>query len=255
MNSLIHLFGMPESASAHGHGIDSLIVYVHLLMLALFVGWLGYFVMSIVKFRAGANPKADYVGVKSHMSTYVEIGVAVVEAVLLIGLAVPLWANAVDHQPKPEEKPIELQVMAQQFAWNAHYAGPDGKWGKQDIAFAAATNPFGLDTNDADAKDNVTCLRESFKVPVNRPVIAKVSSMDVIHCFKVAAMRVTQDAIPGLSIPVHFKPTKTGTYAITCAQLCGNLHSTMKGTFDVVSEAEFETWFAEKAKAGNQGFE
>ena len=79
MTSLLRYFGMPEVASAHGNGIDELILYVHLLMGALFVGWLGYFLLAMVRFNKAANPKADYVGVRSHASTYLEIGVAVVE--------------------------------------------------------------------------------------------------------------------------------------------------------------------------------
>ena len=118
---------------------------------------------------------------------------------------------------------------------------------------ASSTNPFGLDAADADAKDDVTCLREAFLLPVNKEVICKISSMDVIHCFKLPLMRVTQDAIPGMSIPVHFKPTKVGAYTITCAQLCGNGHSLMKGNFKVVEQADYDKWFAEKAKAGGGG--
>jgi cytochrome c oxidase subunit 2 len=248
---------MVPPASEHGQGLDNLSAYVHLLMLVLFVGWFSYFVFALLKFNKGKNPKADYAGVKSHMSTYIEVGVAIVEAVLLIGLAVPLWAKAVDHLPTSAENPLEIQIIAQQFAWNAHFAGPDGKLGKQDLQFANRANPFGMDPNDAAGKDDViTTGNEVFYLPLNRPVIAKVSSMDVIHCFKSAAMRVTQDAIPGLSIPVHFTPIKTGDYTITCAQLCGNGHATMKGNFKVVEQAEYDKWFAGKAKAGGvQSFE
>ena len=140
--------------------------------------------------------------------------------------------------------------MAQQFQWNAHYKGADNLWGKQDIKFANSANPFGIDASDPAAKDDFALLREPYLVPVNKEVICRISSMDVIHCFKVPRMRVTQDAIPGMSIPVHFRPTKTGEFMIICAQLCGNLHSTMKGTFRVVEQEEFDKWFAEKTKAG-----
>jgi cytochrome c oxidase subunit 2 len=144
-----------------------------------------------------------------------------------------------------------------QYKWNAHYAGPDAKWGRQDIVHAGATNPFGLDTEDADGKDDVVCiLGEPFKLPVNRPVICHVSSMDVIHSFKVPAMRVTQDAIPGMSIPTHFTPTAVGKYTITCAQLCGSGHSAMRGDFEVVSQEDWDAWYAEKAASGGSaGFE
>jgi len=246
------LLFLPEVASAHGKGLDDLLIYVHLLMAALFVGWLAFFVIAVFKHRRSANPKADYVGARSHFSTYAEVGVAAIEGLLLLGFAVPLWANSVDRFPEEKDATV-IQIMAQQFAWNAHYAGPDNTWGKQDVKFASSTNPFGLDSGDAGAKDDITCLREKFLIPVGKEVICKISSMDVIHCFKLPAMRVTQDAIPGMSIPVHFKPTKVGDYTITCAQLCGSLHSTMRGEFKVVEQAEYDKWFAEKAKAGGGG--
>ena len=246
------LLFLPEVASAHGKGLDDLLIYVHLLMAALFVGWLAFFVVAVFKHRKSANPKADYVGARSHFSTYAEVGVAAIEGLLLLGFAVPLWANSVDRFPEEKDATV-IQIMGQQFAWNAHYAGPDNTWGKQDVKFASSTNPFGLDSGDAGAKDDITCLREKFLVPVGREVICKISSMDVIHCFKLPKMRVTQDAMPGMSIPVHFKPTKVGDYTITCAQLCGNLHSTMRGEFKVVEQAEYDKWFAEKAKAGGGG--
>ncbi|MCW5556290.1 MAG: cytochrome c oxidase subunit II [Verrucomicrobiae bacterium] len=246
----------PENASAHGKSLDDLTLYIHLLMAVLFVGWLAYFLIAVFRFRSAANPKADHVGARSHFSTYAEVGVAAVEVLLLLGFAVPLWAKAVDQFPvatgNPETDPIEIQIVAQQFAWNAHYPGPDGKWGKQDVKFAVE-NPFGLDPEDPDGKDDVTCLREPFVLPVDRDIICRISSMDVIHCFKLPRMRVTQDAIPGMTIPVHFKPTKIGDYMIICAQLCGNLHSGMKGEFKVVSAEEYATWYAEKAKAGGAG--
>ena len=246
------LLFLPEVASSHGKGLDELLIYVHLLMAALFVGWLAFFVIAVFKHRRSANPKADYVGARSHFSTYAEVGVAAIEGLLLLGFAVPLWAKSVDRFPEEKDATV-IQIMGQQFAWNAHYAGPDNTWGKQDVKFASSTNPFGLDSGDAGAKDDITCLREKFLIPVGKEVICKISSMDVIHCFKLPAMRVTQDAIPGMSIPVHFKPTKVGDYTITCAQLCGNLHSSMRGEFKVVEQAEFDKWFAEKAKAGGGG--
>ena len=249
------LLFLPEVASSHGKGLDELLIYVHLLMAALFVGWLAFFIIAVFKHRRSANPKADYVGARSHFSTYAEIGVAAIEGLLLLGFAVPLWAKSVDKFPEEKDATV-IQIMAQQFAWNAHYAGPDNTWGKQDVKFASSTNPFGLDFGDAGAKDDITCLREKFLIPVGREVICKISSMDVIHCFKLPKMRVTQDAMPGMSIPVHFKPTKVGEYTISCAQLCGNLHSTMRGEFKVVEQAEYDKWFADKAKAsGGGGFE
>ena len=82
--------------------MDNLIIYVHWLMLALFIGWIIYFFYALNRFRGSRNPKADYVGVRNHASSYIELAVAGVEAVLLIFIAVPLWAKAVDKFPRRE---------------------------------------------------------------------------------------------------------------------------------------------------------
>src|SRR3954462_9103789 len=110
------LLGLPVLASEHGKHVDDLIIWVHWLMIALFVGWLAYFAYALFRFHHSRNPKADYVGVKNHASSYIEIAVAAVEGVLLIGVAVPLWAKAVAI-PKPENL-TQVQIVAQQFNWN-----------------------------------------------------------------------------------------------------------------------------------------
>src|SRR3954464_8332878 len=133
------LLGMPVLASQHGQSVDNLIIYVHWLMIALFVGWLAYFAYALFRFHRSRNPKADYLGVKSHASSYIEGAVALVEAVLLIGVAVPLWAQSVDKSPAESESTV-IQVVAQQFAWNVRYPGKDGKFGKQSMNLVTQQN-------------------------------------------------------------------------------------------------------------------
>jgi cytochrome c oxidase subunit 2 len=132
------ILGLPQLASSNGRGVDDLIIYVHWLMLALFIGWTIYFLYAIRRFRSSRHPKADYHGVRSHASNYLEVGVALVEAVLLIFVAVPIWARNVSQLPSPGESTV-IQVVAQQFAWNVRYAGPDGVFGRQDMKFVART--------------------------------------------------------------------------------------------------------------------
>src|SRR5439155_19504348 len=240
------LLGLPVLASEHGAQVDNLIIYVHWLMFVLFVGWLSYFAYALFRFHRSRNPRADYVGVKNHASSYIEVAVAVVEGVLLFGVAVPLWAKAVD-MPKPEIS-TQIQIVGQQFQWHARYPGKDGKFGKQGMHFVNATNNFGVDPADANGKDDVQMPLGEMHVPVNKPVIAYVSSRDVIHSFKVIAMRVTQDAIPGMRIPIWFLPTEKGRYQINCAQLCGNAHSQMSsGILVVEDQPEFDKWLASKS--------
>jgi cytochrome c oxidase subunit 2 len=208
---------MPELASSNGRAVDDLIVYVHWLMLVLFVGWIAYFGYVLYRFSDKRNKKASYEGSKSKLPSYVELMVVGVEAVLLLGIAIPLWAKNVQKFPKPEDSTV-IQVMAQQYAWNVRYPGPDGKFGQQDMKLISQDNIFGVDTNDPDGKDDIQLLND-IHVPVNKPVLIYLSSKDVIHSLKLLAMRVTQDAIPGLRIPVTFTPTKIGRYQIECAQL------------------------------------
>ena len=244
------LLGLPVLASKHGADVDKLIIYVHWLMGLLFLGWILYFVYALVRFNHKANPKADYVGIRGHMSNWIELAVALVEGVLLIGFAVPLWARAVDNFPTADEKPTNIRIVAQQFAWNVFYPGADGEFGRRDISLVTQDNPWGLDKNDPKGKDDFSTLDE-VHVPVDHPVVITLTSKDVIHSFKVIAMRVTQDAIPGVPIPLHFTPIKVGVYQINCAQLCGNGHSNMAhGRLYVDTQEDYNKWLAAKAKSG-----
>ena len=243
-----HVLGLPPLASQNGQDVDNLIIYVHWLMIALFVGWIIYFFYAVNRFRRSRQPKADYVGVTSHASTYLELAIAGIEAVLLVFIAVPLWAKAVDKFPAAKDSTV-IQVVAQQFAWNARYAGADGVFGRQDMKLVTTENAFGVDPTDANAKDDIQVLNE-IHVPVGKPVIMFVSSKDVIHSLKIIAMRVCQDAIPGLRIPCWFVPTQVGRYQINCAQLCGNGHAAMSGGFVIVqSQADYDKWLKSKIGA------
>lgn len=254
------LLFLPELASAHGGDLDRLTFYIHILMAILFVGWAVYFVLALVKFRASANPVANPDGVQSHASSYVEVAVVIAEAVLLLGFSVPLWAARVDQFPADKDA-TRVRVIAQQFAWNIHYPGADGIFGKTDIKqLDSQSNPIGLDKNDPAAKDDFTTVNQ-LHLPVNKPVIVYLSSLDVIHSFGLQEMRVKQDAIPGLVTPVWFEPTITSddmrkkkgddkwNYEISCAQLCGLGHYRMKGFVTIDTAEQFASWTAEQAKA------
>jgi cytochrome c oxidase subunit 2 len=251
--------GLPPLASAHGGQIDGMIGWVHVFMFVLFVGWGSFFLYCLFRFRRSRNPVANYTGVKTHASSYLEGGVAIVEAILLFGFAIPLWAARVDKRP-PDSEALLVQVTGEQFAWNIHYAGPDGKFGRTDITLIdVQSNPLGLDRDDPLAKDDVTTVNQLY-LPVNKPIIVRLRSKDVIHSFGVPQFRVKQDAIPGLTIPVWFIPTittadmrtKTGNaefqYEIACAQLCGLGHARMRGFVTVQTAEEFQKWLDERIK-------
>ena len=128
--------------------------------------------------------------------------------VLLFAFSIPLWAARVDHIPAQRDA-LLVQVTGEQFAWNVHYAGADGVFGRTDIKLLdLQSNPLGLDRTDPAAKDDVTTLNQLY-LPVNKPIIVRLRSKDVIHSFGVPEFRVKQDAIPGLTIPIWFVPNVT----------------------------------------------
>jgi len=240
---------MPPDYSLHGPRLDELNAYVHWLMLILFVIWGALFAYMLIRFRASNHPKADYHGTKSHVSTWGEIAVAVVELVLLFGISIPAWSNWTTP-PGPETNPLEIRVIAQQFNWNIHYPGPDHVFGKADPKFITDTNQIGLDPNDPNGKDDVMTVNQ-LHIELNRAVIVRLSSKDVIHSFGLPVMRVKQDAIPGMEVPIHFTPVhatpKGEEWNIACAQLCGIGHANMKGYLVVQTKQDFEAWLKENA--------
>jgi cytochrome c oxidase subunit II len=245
--ALINEFlGQPPNASEHGYQIDHILEFAHWFMAALFVGWSLYFLFVLFRFHKSRHPVADHHGVKSGISTHLEFSVVLIEAVLLIGFAIPLWAKRVNQFPDTKDA-ILVHAIGQQFNWNFHLPGPDGIFGRRNIDLVTNTNPLGLDPNDPDGKDDIVVLGE-LHVPVDRPVIIELSSKDVIHNFALPAMRIAQDAIPGSLIPMWFRPIKTGTYEVVCGQLCGLGHYSMKGSLVVDSPADYQSWLKDQAE-------
>jgi cytochrome c oxidase subunit 2 len=147
-------------------------------------------------------------------------------------------------------------VVGEQFAWNVHYPGPDGEFGRTDPTLVdQQTNPLGIDRSDPAAQDDLTTINQ-LHLPVNRPAIVHLSSKDVIHSFMLNEFRVKQDAVPGIDIPAHFTPTVTTdemrerlgdpkfNYEIACAQLCGLGHFRMRGFVHIDTPEEYQAWLA-----------
>ena len=241
---------MPPDYSAHGWQVDQIIIITHWLMFILFVFWSAFFIYTLYRFRASKNPKASYHGMQSHWTTWGEAGVAVVEVVLLVGFSIPAWYRWSTRNDIVGKNPFEVRVIAEQFAWNVHYPGPDGKFGRTAVNLVTSTNPIGLDMSDPAAQDDVVALNQ-LHLPVNRQALIHVTSKDVIHSFKLPVMRVEQDAIPGADVPIHFMPIRTTNgdrWEIACAQLCGLGHYRMRGQIFVDTQQDLDKWLASQPK-------
>jgi len=259
---ILHKLGLPINMSVQGAAIDQINAIVHWLMLVLFVGWGLFFIVSLVKFRASKNAKADYTGVKSHLSSLLEAVVAVIEIVILFGFGFPIWAARVTDVPSTYES-VHLRVVAQQFAWNFHYPGPDGRFGKTQADLVdEQENPIGLDRSSDNASDDFYTVNQ-LHVPVNKKIRIDLTSLDVIHSFGLPELRVKQDIIPGMVIPVHFTATMTSdeflkttigtkregkSLEVACAQLCGLGHYRMRAFFTVHDDDGYQSWLDEQAE-------
>ena len=245
--SINKLLGILPNASEHGKLVDDMLEFCHWFMALLFVGWTIYFLYTICRFHKSRNPKANYHGVQSKASAHLEFMVVLIEAVLLLGFALPLWGKRVTgDQFPPSSEALRIHAVAEQFAWNFHYPGPDGVFGRQSPEFVSASNPLGLDPNDPAGQDDIVTKNE-FHLINRKPVIVEITSKDVIHGFALENMRISQDAIPGSRIPVWFRPTVAGEYELICSQLCGAGHYGMRAVLKVDKQEEFDAWMKEQS--------
>jgi cytochrome c oxidase subunit 2 len=237
------LMGMLPNHSEHGKEIDHMLNFCHWFMLLLFVGWMGYFVFTIFRFHKSRHPRADYYGVRNHVSTHLEAAVVIIEAVILLGFALPLWGKRVNEIPLGEQDgALKIRAIGYQFGWYFHYAGADGKFGRQHVRFITGSNALGLDPTDPDGTDDIVAPGTMHLVN-HKATVVRVSSRDVIHGFALHEMRIQQDAIPGTEVPQWFRPVSAGEWQIICAQLCGAGHSGMAAKYIVEEVKDFDDWY------------
>ncbi|HUO30904.1 MAG TPA: hypothetical protein VMU80_16890 [Bryobacteraceae bacterium] len=233
----------PPPISQHGVAYDAQFMRTLVITGVIFVvaqfalGW------AILRFR-NRGQAARY----SHGNNTLETIWTTATAILFVGIVLVgtrIWIAVHLSDPDPNAIPIEL--MSKQFAFNFRYPGPDGKFGRTDLKLVndAAGNPFGLDDKDPAGKDDI--VSASLKVPAGRPIKLIMHSRDVIHNFFVRELRLKQDIVPGMEIPLYFQADQLGTYEIPCSELCGLGHFQMRSTMQVMAEADFEKWKREQA--------
>jgi cytochrome c oxidase subunit 2 len=239
-------FWFPKLTSVHGAEIDGVFNAVLIVTGIAFVitqGLLGYFV---ARYGSRGSEHADYWHDNPKAEFFLLTGTAII-LVILVFMGQRVWLKY--YFSGLPENALTVQVTGQQFQWNFHYAGADGKFGRTDLRLVGPTNFIGLDENDPDAKDDIVTIGD-MHIPMNKPIVVRLRSKDVIHSFFLPNFRVKQDAVPGLSIEVPFTPDTAGSWEIACAELCGNNHFKMKGKITVdASDADFEKWMKEQLAA------
>jgi cytochrome c oxidase subunit 2 len=242
-----HRWWFPEVASAHGPGMDHQFVETFVgagIGFILAQIGLAAFVWKFGEKKGDPRPTRIFPGGAKWLVVLAFVYVGS-EIILLEFVGQKVWAAAY-FTPPPADS-LKVQTLAGQFAFYFRYPGPDGKFGPihVDKIDEGLGNFFGLDLSDPDSKDDI--VTATMAVPVNQPVEIFLNSKDMDHGFYVRELRVQQDIVPGMQIPIHFTATKPGHFEITCNQLCGLGHYNMRAFIDVMPPADFQKWLAEQA--------
>ncbi|HEX5481625.1 MAG TPA: cytochrome c oxidase subunit II [Terriglobia bacterium] len=244
---LSHHWWFPSAISTIAPAIDHQFTVTFIVCGILFVA--AQIGLASFAWRYRSRRKSARV-IPSRGNVKLEISWTVAVAVIFIGLAFMgyrIWARVYFIGPAPGA--LRVEVWGEQFQWYFRYPGLDGQFGPvhRDRMNDSAGNYLGLDRrHDPAARDDI--ITTTLAVPVNRPVELILRSKDVIHSFFVRELRLKQDLVPGMEIPIHFTATRTGRYEIVCSQLCGLGHYKMHAYLVVMPRPNFQSWLRHGAK-------
>lgn len=230
----------PENVSTFGFELDRLFAVIWYITLAIFFLTYGLLVYVLVKYRRKPGVKAS----GSHGNNMLEFTWTILPTFLFAGLGIytdNAWEITKNEQriPKPD---VEIEVLGKQFNWMFRYPGADGVLGKQSPKFRTVDNPFALDPADPNGEDDII-MENEFHLPINKNILVRLSSVDVLHSFFLPNFRVKQDALPGNWMKVWFNGIKAGKYELACAELCGASHYNMRGVLFMHSQQDYNAWY------------
>jgi cytochrome c oxidase subunit II len=209
---------LPVAASAQAGPIDQLFTLHFRIIAFLFALIVGLMLYSIVVFRR--RPGDDSDGEHIEGNTKLEVLWTIVPLAVVIYVSY-LGAVILGEVTRPDPRPLEVRVIASQWSWRFEYP----EWQ--------------LTTNE-------------LVLPVNKQVLLKMVSTDVIHSFWIPEFRVKQDILPGGEDKVRelrVTPNLEGEYVLRCAEMCGRLHANMEAPVVVLSQANFDSWVMEQSQA------
>ena len=262
---------LPEPASIHGVDTDNLMTVSMILISIVFFIVQPILFFFAFKYRGLKGRKASYYEHNDKLEFIWTIVPALVLAVL-ITWGLNTWGNIM--HPENEEEPLVIEVYAQQFAWTARYSGEDNKLGYANVYLIEGANALGVDMEDPYAKDDFTS--KVIHLPVNKPVLFKFRSQDVIHSAYMPHFRAQMNCVPGMTTQFQFTPTITSSemrakpyvvnqvteinekraaigedpyqfdYILLCNKICGSAHYNMQLPIVVESEEAYNTWVKEQ---------
>jgi cytochrome c oxidase subunit II len=221
--------------------IDNTLVITFWITGTVFTAVVLFMAYCIYRFRHKEGARADYAPENRKLESWLTIVTAIgVAALLAPGLVV--WSHFITV-PKDA---TEVEVVAQQWQWNFRLPGVDGKLGTSNTRLVSADNPLGINPDDPDNKNNIIVIAADLHLPVGKPVNMVMRSIDVLHDFYVPEFRARMDLVPGMVTHFWFTPTRTGTFEVLCAKLCGVGHAFMRGVVKVDTEQDYQAWLQQQ---------
>jgi len=242
--SIIFHFWSPwwwTPVASNWENIDDTIILTFWVTGVVFVAICLFMAYCVWRYRYRPERKAEYKPedkkLEWRLTLITALGVA---ALLAPGLIV--WNKYISV---PDDA-LKIEVVAYQWGWNYRLPGDDGVLGKTSIDLMGDENPYGLDSNDPNSKDDILVMDADLHLKINQPVKIELRSLDVLHNFYVPQFRAKMDTLPGLITYYWFTPEKTGEFEILCAEYCGTGHYAMRGFVKVDEEKDYLDWLAKQ---------
>ena len=221
--------------------IDTTIIITFWITGVAFTAVVLFMAYCVIRFRHRPGNRAHYEPESKRLEWALTIATGVgVAAMLAPGLLV--WHQYITVPANA----TELEVIGQQWRWSYRLPGKDGRLGTSGTRHIGVENPLGVTPDDAAGQDDIVIDGDDIHVPIGRPIKVLLRSIDVLHNFYVPEFRAKMDFVPGMVTYFWFTPTRTGTFDILCAELCGVGHSQMRGTIVVDDEAGYQAWLAKQ---------
>ncbi|PSM17595.1 cytochrome c oxidase subunit II [Nitratireductor sp. StC3] len=222
--------------------IDTTLVITFWITGVVFAAVVLFMAYCVFRFRHKEGRKAEYEPESRKLETWLTVATALGVAVMLApGLFV--WYQFVTV---PDDA-AEVEVVGQQWQWSFRLPGADGKLGTSNSRLVSFDNPLGVNPDDPNGQDDVVVEAGDLHLPIGKPVKMLLRSIDVLHDFYVPEFRAKMDMVPGTVTYFWFTPTRTGTFDVLCAELCGTGHGYMRGTVIIDTQEDYQVWLQEQS--------
>jgi cytochrome c oxidase subunit 2 len=226
--------------------MDDTIVLTFWIGGGVFIAVCLFMVYCVFKFSYKEGRKVDYKPENNKLEIILTVATTLgVAALLAPGLII--WNQYINTPSNA----IDIEVMARQWGWQYRLPGKDGKLGTSNIININDQNPFGINLDDQNGRDDILIQSDELHLKTNRPVQILLRSTDVLHNFYVPQFRAKMDAVPGLVTYYWFEPNKEGDYEVLCAEYCGVGHYGMRAKVVVDNEENYDKWLEQQETFSN----